>query len=385
MSSSDPIAFHDMCLHETILRGLYTYGFETPSEIQHQSIPPMLQGRDVVGQAPSGTGKTGAFLTAVLSRLMNKQIECAVVLLHTKELATQCYTVATALSQYATSINTSLCVGGRPLRDNMKEIDGGANLLIGTPGRLHDLIVTKKLVNDIDCLIIDECDDILSGSSRRDDKTSFVDLLQDMLRVVHSTAQICMFSATMPESVVQMSQHFLRDPVKLLRPTQSLTLQGLNQYCITCLTDADKLAQLHQLFGSCPLSSVLIFCATRERVNWLKCQLEVRDFPVGRIHAQLSDAERREVMQRFRSGDVRVLVASSLIARGIDVQTVGLVIMFDINPNAENYLHTVGRAGRYGRKGNAISFVTQRDLPILSEIEAHYNITIPSLPANFQA
>ena len=134
MSSSETIAFHDMSLHESVLRGLYTYGFETPSEIQQQSIPAMLEGRDVVGQAPSGTGKTGAFLTAVLSRLMNKQIACAVVLLHTKELATQCHTVATALSQYAGSIKMSLCVGGRQLRDNMREIDRGANLLIGTPG-----------------------------------------------------------------------------------------------------------------------------------------------------------------------------------------------------------------------------------------------------------
>jgi len=379
-------AFHEMGIHENVLRGVYTYGFEHPSEIQRLAIPPMLDKRDVIGQAPSGTGKTGAFLTAILSQLEHKHVSCAVVLLHTKELASQCFTVATDLAQFTACIKLSLCVGGSSLKENINQIEQGANLLIGTPGRLQDLIATKKLIHDIDCFVIDECDDILStsGSSHRVDR-SFIEILQNILRVVSSTAQICMFSATMPESVVEMSQNFLRDPIKLLRPTDTLTLQGLNQYCVTCLTDADKLAQLNELFSSCPLSSVLIFCATRERVDWLKCQLEVRDFPVDKIHANLPDSERRRAMQRFRCGEVRVLVASSLIARGIDVQTVGLVIMFDINPNAENYLHTVGRAGRYGRKGNAISFVTQRDLPILTEIERHFNITIPPMPADFRA
>lgn len=382
----DNLQFHDMGLHENVLRGIYTYGFEHPSEIQRLAIPPMLEKRDVIGQAPSGTGKTGAFLTAVLSQLESKATSCAVVLLHTKELASQCFAVANSLAQYASSIKLSLCVGGVSLRENIKQINSGANLLIGTPGRLQDLIVAKRLISDIDCFVIDECDDILStssvGSHRKD--TGFIEILQSILQVVSSTAQICMFSATMPESVVSMSQCFLNNPVKFLQPTDTLTLKGLNQYCVTCLTDADKLAQLNELFSSCPLSSVLIFCATRERVDWLKCQLEVRAFPVDRIHANLPDPERRAVMQRFRAGEVRVLVASSLIARGIDVQTVGLVIMFDINPNAENYLHTVGRAGRYGRKGNAISFVTQRDLPILAEIEKHYSISIPPMPADFK-
>lgn len=373
-------SFSEFELLQQLLRGIYTYGFETPSEVQTDVLPVLCSGRDVIAQARSGTGKTGAFAIATLQGLESERLGCAVVLCSTRELAQQTLHVVRELGQFCERVRPCLCVGGDSVSDNVRRLHQ-ANLLIGTPGRLRDLLCERAswYAKHVQLLVVDEADQFLQEQA---DTNSFLTVLRDLMMTLPRDAQIALFSATMPASMVELTNKFMTDPYKLLRPPEQLTLEGIRQYYVTTATDQDKFGFLEQLFQTATPGATMVFCSTRPRVDWLAGQLETRGYSVGSIHGALTPAERRSAMQDFRDGRTRILVSSSLTARGIDVQTVRLVIQFDLNRNTEDYLHTVGRSGRYGRQGVAIMLVTPRDAPLLEEIEAHYKTTVQALPAH---
>ncbi len=367
-------------LDEQVLRGVYTHGFETPSEIQKQTLLPLVQGRDVIAQAQSGTGKTGAFAIAVTQRIKTDSARRALILCPTRELALQTISVCDAIAQYTKHARTCACVGGRSVNQNKREIEEGATILVGTPGRVRDLLTTRLawLGEQVDMLIVDEADQFLVQDEANG---SFLDMFREIVQALPKNAQIALFSATMPSEMLSVTTQFMNDPLKVLRPPETLSLDGITQYYVHTSSDQDKFAAVEHIFSTTSISGTIIYLSSRARVDWLTAQLQSRSYPVDRIHAGLTPEERADVMRRFRAGDLRVLISSALTARGIDVQSVQLVIQFDLNTNIEDYIHCVGRSGRYGRKGTAVLFVTERDAPILSEIESHYKLEMNAMPA----
>ena len=371
-------SFDDMELNENLLRGIYGFGFEKPSEIQKQAICHVTAGGDVIGQAQSGTGKTGAFTIGLLNRIdpTQKSLQ-AIVLLPTRELALQVETVVNGISTYMKGLSVCLGVGGASVRDQVDQIRNGAQVLIGTPGRIFDLISNRldhKHVMDLKMLVMDEADEMLS--------TGFQDQVRDIFKYVPNDIQVCLFSATLNSDVMRITDKFLRNPTNILVKAEDLTLDGIRQYYVN-MREQDKFNVLMDLYESMSIAQCIIYCNSRSRVEEVGHALTQQNFTVGIIHGQLEWDDRKSIMDEFRSGKIRVLLATDLLARGIDVQQVSVVINYDIPRDVANYLHRIGRSGRFGRKGIGINFATQESTSYLEAIVEHYKTNIEELPIEF--
>lgn len=370
----DPIdSFDNMDLSEDLLRGVYAFGYEKPSMIQQLAIQPIIKGHDVVAQAQSGTGKTATFAISLLSRVNISHRECqAIVMAPTRELASQIGAVIKALGDRM-GVRVSECVGGRNVRENINELRDGVHVAVGTPGRLFDLIQRRRLNPEmIKMFILDEADEMLSYG--------FKDQIHDVFKFMPDDVQVGLFSATLPAEVMEVTKRFMRDPVNILVKEDELTLDGIKQYYVACDTEEFKLPVMFDLYESLTVTQAIIFCKSRRAVDWLTAKMDEQDFTVSPIHGDMEQAERNLVMREFKSGSSRVLIATDCIARGIDVQGVSHVFNFDLPSNRENYIHRIGRSGRFGRKGVAISLVTQKDAHCLRDIEKFYNTEIKELP-----
>jgi translation initiation factor 4A len=369
--------FDDLNLKKTLLRGIYSYGFEKPSAIQCKAIPELTKGTDIIAQAQSGTGKTGAFTIGALQKL-DDSIKATQVLIvsPTHELTRQTANVVKSLSQYMDNVSMSLVIGGTSVRECRDELEKSPKIVVGTPGRILDMIQRKSLyTTDIDMVIFDEADEILSKG--------FKETIVQIIRFIKKDAQICLFSATMPEEIIEISKHFMNEPKHLLVKKEELTLEGIKQFFINVKNNEWKFDTLFDIYESIAVSHTIIYCNSKRRVDELANNLQAKGFPVSSIHGEMSSEMRKDIMNSFRKGDSRILIATDLLARGIDVQQVSLVINFDIPNNMENYIHRIGRSGRYGRKGVSINFVTDYEAEKLQEIEKFYNTSIEELPMDF--
>jgi len=368
-------SFDDMELNDNILRGIYSYGYEKPSAIQQRAIMPVIDGRDTIGQAQSGTGKTATFLVGSLQRMDCGRKTCqALILAPTRELALQTQRVALALGDYL-QLRCHLCIGGTARRDDVDRLREGQHMVVGTPGRVYDLIEKGCLrVDDLRILVLDEADEMLS--------CGFTDQVYRIFKALPPVVQVCLFSATMPPEILDMTKKFMRDPVRILVKKDELTLEGIQQFYVAIEAEDWKLETLCDLYATMTVTQSIIYCNTRRKVDFLEHQMTERDFTVSVIHADLDQEARNLVMRQFRSGSSRVLISTDLLARGIDVQQVSLVINYDLPHKVENYLHRIGRSGRFGRKGVAINFVTDRDVRTMRDIEKHYETQIEELPAD---
>jgi translation initiation factor 4A len=367
------ITFDEMNLKESVLRGIYSYGFERPSAIQQTAILPMIQGRDIIAQAQSGTGKTGTFTIAILQRI-NQEPHCqALVLSPTRELAQQILKVIVSLSSFL-NLRIHACVGGTKVRDDMDALKKGCHVVVGTPGRLQDMIHRNCLdVQRVSMMVIDEADEMLSRGFKDQIRTIFCYL---------PPCQICLFSATMPLDILEITTKFMKEPLSILVKRDELTLEGIKQFYIAIERDEWKLDTLCDLYETLSINQSIIYCNSRKRVDWLSEQMIQRDFSVSCIHSDLEQYDRDKIMQEFRTGSTRVLLSTDLLARGIDIQQVSLVINFDLPQNRENYIHRIGRVGRFARKGVAINFITQNDVKYLHDIEEFYHTQINEMPDN---
>lgn len=367
--------FDDMNLKEALLRGIYAYGFERPSAIQQRAILPCIEGRDVIAQAQSGTGKTATFSIAILQTIETNLRECqALVLAPTRELASQIQKVVVALGDYMNA-QSHACIGGTNVREDVRNLEQGVHVVVGTPGRVQDMITRKVLrTNDIKLFVLDEADEMLSRG--------FKDQIQDVFRKLPSDVQVILLSATMPNEVLEVSKYFMRDPVKILVKKEELTLEGIKQFYVNVKQEQWKLGTLCDLYDTLSITQAVIFCNTRRKVDQLTEDMARQNFTVSAMHGDMDQRERDLIMKQFRSGSSRVLITTDLLARGIDVQQVSLVINYDLPSIRENYIHRIGRGGRFGRKGVAINFITDNDRRALSELEKHYNTTIEEMPAN---
>ena len=366
--------FDEMGLPDHLTRGIYTYGFEQPSKIQQLAIVPMSRHTDILAQSQSGTGKTGTFTIGALSVVdpacLSPQV---LVLCPTRELSQQTERVARAIGQYM-NLRVLSATGGGHLRSDIQSLKAGIHFVVGTPGRVYDLIRRGELaLNHMKYVILDEADQMLE------------DLFAEQIKAIlnekfPSSTRLALFSATMPEDVLHVAEQYLSDPVRILLPPDEVTLDGIKQYYVELEREDWKLAVLLDLYQQVTVNQALIYVNKRQKAEWLAKQLTSQGFTLEYIHGDMEVVERKKRMEDFRSGTVRVLISTDLLARGIDVQQVSLVINYELPPQRENYVHRIGRSGRYGKKGVAINLVTTEEKAVMKEIEAHYSTAMLELP-----
>ncbi|KAH8916639.1 DEAD-domain-containing protein [Atractiella rhizophila] len=368
--------FDAMNLKAELLRGIYAYGFERPSTIQQRAITAVLTGRDVIAQAQSGTGKTATFSISILQQIDVSIRQCqALVLVPTRELAQQIQKVLVALGDYL-NVECYASVGGTNVKEGITKLQEGVHVVVGTPGRVYDMINNRRALktDHIKIFCLDEADEMLSRGFR--------DQIYDVFQLLPPQTQVVLLSATMPQDVIEVTTKFMRDPVRILVKRQELTLEGIRQFYIAVEKEDWKLDTLCDLYETVTITQAVIFCNTRRKVDWLTDKMQSREFTVSAMHGDMEQGQREVIMKEFRSGSSRVLITTDLLARGIDVQQVSLVINYDLPTSKENYIHRIGRGGRFGRKGVAINFVTEEDVQALRDIERFYNTQIDEMPMN---
>jgi len=379
-------SWDDLNLKHELLRGIYAYGFEIPSEIQKKAILPIILKRDIIAQAQSGSGKTGTFSIGVLENIdLTQQKTQAIILAPTHELAKQIAGVIQSLGNMMINVdNKSLIVktllGGTSIRDDVQEMrENIPHIIVGCVGRVLDMLSKGHIIGqDLNMFVLDEADEMLSKG--------FGEQIYEMFQThFRDDIQVILFSATMPPDMLRLTSKFMRDPVKIVMKPEELNLKCIQQFYIAVQNDMVKFETLKDLFASISVSKCIIYCNSVRRVQELYHVMYKNGFSVCCIHSFMDKSERESVFNQFRNGDSRVLISSDITARGIDIQQVSVVINYDIPKCVHNYLHRIGRSGRWGRKGFAINFVTKQDVFDMNVIEKHYGITILELPANFNA
>ena len=368
-------SFDSMGLKEDLLRGIYAYGFEKPSAIQQRAIKPIIQGRDIIAQSQSGTGKTAVFSIGILQVLDTSSNETqALALSPTRELAEQTQKVLLALGDFM-NVQCHACIGGKSIGEDIRRLDFGVQVVSGTPGRVYDMIKRKNLrTKHLKMLVIDEADEMLNKG--------FKEQIYDIYRYLPPSTQVVLVSATLPQEVLDMTSKFMNDPVKVLVKRDELTLEGIKQFFVAVEKEEWKFDTLCDLYDTLTITQAVIFCNTRKKVDWLATKMREANFTVSAMHGDMPQKERETIMEEFRSGGSRVLIATDVWGRGIDVQQVSLVINYDLPTNRELYIHRIGRSGRFGRKGVAINFVKNEDVKTLRDIEQFYSTQIDEMPMN---
>ncbi|CAE8685740.1 unnamed protein product, partial [Polarella glacialis] len=368
-------AFSQMGLKEDLLRGIYAYGFDKPSAVQQRAIRPITKGRDVIVQSQSGTGKTSVFCLGCLQAVDFAVKEPQGILLSpTRELAEQSAQVCSALADYV-DLHIHTCVGGKSLKDGIKALKAGVHIVSGTPGRVLSMIQQKHLaVRKIKMLVLDEADEMLSKG--------FKEQVYNIKRHLSEKTQVILVSATLSQEVLEMTVDFMKKPFRLLVKREEVTLAGIKQFYVAVEKEEWKFDTLCDLYDSMTITQAVIFVNTKQKVDWLAGKMRQANFPVSAIHGDLPQKVRDTVMQEFRDGRCRLLIATDLVGRGLDVQQVSLVINYDIPASKEFYIHRIGRSGRFGRKGVALNFVKDEDARELRNIEQHYSTVIKEMPAS---
>ena len=367
--------FDDMQLSDNLLRGILAYGFENPSTIQKQAIVPIIEKKDVIAQAQSGTGKTGTFTIGSLQQVdeTNKNTQ-VLILAPTRELSIQTSKVISEIGKYM-DITSYACIGGTNVRQCIYELKKGKQVVVGTPGRIYDMINKLALnFNDLKTMIIDEADDMLDRG--------FLEQIKSIFKFISPDIQICIFSATMPLDILETTKSFMNDPLHILVKKDELTLDGIKQYYIALENEKYKFDTLCDLYESLSITQAIIYCNTRHKVEWLSSKLTSMDFAVSCIHGDMRFDERTSIMNEFINGSTRILISTDLLARGIDIQQISLVINYELPVQRENYIHRIGRSGRFGRKGTAINFIILEDISKARNIEKFYQTEMKELPAN---
>lgn len=373
--------FDDMGVKETLLRGIYGMGYERPSAIQQRAIVPVFRGHDCICQSQSGTGKTAAFCTGVLERMdLSLREAQAIVLSPTRELAKQTYNVLSSIASYMEGIKVHLLIGGRGQpsnRTHAQMLEEGVHVVVGTPGRVLQMVADLGAlrVHALKMLVLDEADEMLS--------MGFQEQIYDLVKYLPEEMQLCLFSATMPEEALALTKKFMRNPVKILVKREDVTLLGIEQFFVNVEREEYKVGTLMDLYEQLTITQAVIFCNMKRKCDWIAEKMTENDFTVSVLHGEMDQQDRDLVAKEFRSGTSRVLITTDVLARGFDCQQVNLVINYDLPRNRENYIHRIGRSGRFGRKGVAINFVTAGDLRTMRDIESYYHTLWTEMPADF--
>lgn len=353
--------FAALNLRPELAQAVTTLGYTQPTPIQRDIIPLMLAGSDVTGQAQTGTGKTAAFAIPILQQLdPSARLPQALVVAPTRELALQVAEMTQALGQYL-EVNVLAIYGGTAYSQQLAGLRNGAHIVVGTPGRLLDLAKRGRLdLSAVRFVVLDEADEMLS--------MGFIEDVEALLAQTPTERQTALFSATLPKRIMQLAENYLRDPKTVRIEAEQVTVSATEQRYYL-VNEFDKLAVLTRLFEIENISTALIFTRTRARTGELVNELNLRGFPAEALSGDMSQEARERTMARFRSGHVKVLVATDVAARGLDVEGISHVFNFDLPDEAELFVHRVGRTGRAGRTGIAISLVTPSERRLMREIE----------------
>lgn len=366
--------FEAMGLKEDLLKGMYSFGYKQPTAIQKRFIVPFLNGRDVIAQASSGTGKTSAFCVCLLQACNPHLRETqALILSPTRELAVQTQDLCNNIGHHM-GLTAYACIGGKSTEEDVRRLDSGVHIISGTPGRVFDMIRRKSLrVNGLKTLVLDEADEMLGKG--------FKAQIHDIYRMV-PPLQVILVSATLPADVLEMTEKFMTEPASILVKRDEITVDSIKQYFVSVDEEKNKFDVLLELYDSLTIAHAVVFCNTRKKVEQLAKKMTREKFTVSAMHGDMPQAERDEIMRQFRDGHSRVLITTDLWARGIDVEQVSLVLNYDLPLSREQYIHRIGRTGRMGRTGLAITFVRRDELRLLRDIEQFYATQIEELPAN---
>lgn len=367
-------AFDEMNLPENLLRGIYSHGFEKPSHIQSKGIVPIAERRDLIAQAQSGTGKTGTFVIGALAtvdeNIMKPQV---LVLVHVRELAQQIFKVANSLGNFM-KLKVLCAVGGNSLREDLSALENGAQFIVGTPGRIFDLVNRNALDrSEIRVLIMDEADQMLED-------LFYKQVMCILEKGFPEKTRVALFSATMPETVRSVAEKILNNPVRILIPPDEVRLEGIQQFYIDLDREDHKFECICDLYKNLNISQAVIFCNKRMKAEQIAEKMAAQGYPVTCLHGELEKPERTHRMKQFISGETRVMIATDIIARGIDVQQISLVINYELPMHRENYVHRIGRAGRYGRKGTTINLLLPEEVDMMKDICEHYGMQLKTLP-----
>ena len=378
--SSEQEVIHDwdeLEIEPNILRGIFAYGFEKPSPIQQRAIKPVIDGRDVIAQAQSGTGKTATFTIGALQRVNIAEPSTQVLILSpTRELSTQTAKVISNIGSFMNGLKIQTLFGGSVIEEvssfSSKNIP---HIICGCPGRVYDMMRRDRISSkSIRLIILDEADEMLSSG--------FKEQVYNIFQNLNSDIQVCLFSATLPDGISSITEKIMRNPVKICVKREQLTLEGIAQYFIAINDDREKYMTLKDIFSFITLSHTIIYCNSIKRVQDLYEAMCEDGFPVCRIHSNMDKSDRDKSFNDFRNGTSRVMISSNVTARGIDIQQVSVVINFDLPKCVHTYLHRIGRSGRWGRKGVGINFITRRDVVQIKRIEEHYSTKISEMPGD---
>ncbi|KAL7414797.1 putative ATP-dependent RNA helicase [Mrakia frigida] len=376
--------FRDFLLKPELLRAISDLGFEHPSEVQQECVPQSILGMDVLCQAKSGMGKTAVFVLATLQQIEPVDGEVAVVVLcHTRELAYQIKNEYARFSKFMPDLRTSVFYGGTQVKNDieiLKSKDKCPHIVVGTPGRLNALVRDKALNGaTVKHFVLDECDKLLEQLDMRRD-------VQEIFRMTPHHKQVMMFSATLGKEVRLTCKKFMQNPLEIYVDDETkLTLHGLQQYYVK-LEEKEKNRKLNDLLDSLEFNQVCIFVKSVARATQLDKLLQECNFPSICIHSGLTQDQRIERYQQFKAFEKRILVCTDIFGRGIDIERVNIVINYDQSTDADSYLHRVGRAGRFGTRGLAITFITsEADSEILKAIQARFEVKVEPLPETIDA
>jgi ATP-dependent RNA helicase DeaD len=359
---SQGVTFADLALGDALLATLAEVGYESPSPIQAATIPPLLEGRDVLGQAQTGTGKTAAFALPILARLdRTKTKPQALVLAPTRELAIQ---VAEAFQRYAAKLpgfHVLPIYGGQSYGPQLGGLKRGAHVVVGTPGRVIDHLERGSLdLSELTTLVLDEADEML--------RMGFIDDVEAVLKKTPPTRQIALFSATMPAPIRRIAQTYLRDAIEISIKSKTTTGANIRQR-YWWVSGLHKLDALTRILEAETFDAMLVFTRTKQSTEELAEKLQARGFSAAAINGDIVQAQRERTIQQLRDGKLDILVATDVAARGLDVERISHVLNYDIPYDTEAYVHRIGRTGRAGRSGEAILFVTPREKRLLQTIE----------------
>ncbi len=369
--------FRDLALSEPVQRALDDVGYESPSPIQAATIPYLLEGRDVLGQAQTGTGKTAAFALPILTAINPaKSGPQALVLAPTRELAIQ---VAEAFQKYAAHMkgfHVLPIYGGQSYEPQLKALKRGVHVVVGTPGRVMDHMKRGTLnLSNLSCLVLDEADEML--------RMGFIDDVEFILQQTPKERQVALFSATMPSQIRRIAQTYLRNPAEVTIKSKTTTATNIRQRYLMASGIEHKLNALTRILEAEPFDGMIIFARTKSATTELAEKLEARGYSCAALNGDIVQAQRERTVNRLKNGQLDIIVATDVAARGLDVERISHVVNFDIPTDTESYVHRIGRTGRAGRSGEAILFVASRERHLLATIEraTRQPVTLMQLPS----
>jgi ATP-dependent RNA helicase DeaD len=370
-------SFSELGIAPAIVKAIKEAGYETPSPIQAQSITPLLEGRDLLGQAQTGTGKTAAFSLPLLSRLNDRQETPQIlVLTPTRELAIQVAEAMQGYGRHMKNFHVLPVYGGQSMGIQLRQLQRSPQVIVGTPGRILDLIRRGKLpLEDLKALVLDEADEML--------RMGFIDDVETILKETPENRQVALFSATMPKPIHRVAQRYLKDPVDVHIQSKTSTVDTITQryWQVTGLHKLDALTRILEVEN---FDGMIIFVRTKNATVDLSEKLEARGYASSPLNGDMNQALREKTIERMKAGKIDILVATDVAARGLDIERMSHVVNYDIPYDTESYVHRIGRTGRAGRKGEAILFVSPREKRMLGAIEkaTKQTITRMQLPSS---